>query len=292
MTTKSNVKIYNKGLEFNYFMSYTTPDTVLGSSRANKLADIAISAGNYENIKLITTYKLHALGLSVRAFNILMKYNISNVEDLTRYSWENLIKLKKLGQITLQEIICTMQVLGFKYIDASSTPHYCGTEVSCQQTPQTNNSVQNLQPSNSSTNNTDVTIDDVPEKYKKYVAKGIAEEVKAEMSTLNTSTTHSLINKLIQTKQQSNALIYNGTQLPKVKLKNTHKHIPVPPMVKIKAILSSVQSNISLIYDLNQSFIITHQDYLCDSVFNSYLSSQEKRELLRFIEEQCNVFNK
>lgn len=283
---KKIAKYKDKEYQFDSFMNFFVP--CLSPLTLKQLQKLVSDAGNCENLKQLSIYKLC---LSVRSFNILRYAEIATIGDLVNCTWWDLYRLKNCGKKSLQEIIGTMALLGFEYIDAISTPQYIGHVVSYQ-TPQTNSS-QNMQSNNLSTSNTnEATIDDVPEKYKKYVVKGIAKEVKDELqnSTIEDSITTRLISKLIENEQQNSVLLYNKPQLTKVKVENTTHNIP--GKVKIRKVLHSLNENVSLIFDLEQDFIIAHQDYLCDIVFNSNLLSPKKRELIRFIEGQCNTFNK
>jgi len=278
-------KYKDKEYQFKSFMRFYSANSI--ENDLSHIQNLVLVAGNYKNLEQTSIMKLY---LSARSNNILLRNHISTVGDLSKCSWWTLCNFRNCGTKSLQEIVAAMIMLGFNYVDATSKPVYIGNQA-CYQVPQTGNSIQNIQSNNIPTNNvTEATIDDVPEKYKKYVAKGIAEEVKDTLqnTTFNQLITTRLINKLIENKQQSNVLIYNKSQLPKVKVTKNN----INTKIKIRRILQSLKENVVLIYDLKQDFIVAHQDYLCDIVFNSNLSLKCKRQLLRFIEEQCNTFNK
>ncbi len=61
--------------------------------------------GNYLPVKFDTTTSVACLGLSTRATNALLNVGINTFEELDKLSYEELLKIPKLGQVTAAEII-------------------------------------------------------------------------------------------------------------------------------------------------------------------------------------------
>ncbi len=69
-----------------------------------------MGAGSPANSTLLTT--IEELDLSVRAYNCLKKANINTVEDLIKYTPQELVKIRNLGKKTLKEIESKLDNLG------------------------------------------------------------------------------------------------------------------------------------------------------------------------------------
>lgn len=59
------------------------------------------------------------LDLTVRSFNCLKRAGINNVEDLTKKTEEDMMKVRNLGRKSLEEVCNKMQELGLKFSDSN-----------------------------------------------------------------------------------------------------------------------------------------------------------------------------
>ncbi len=57
------------------------------------------------------------MDLSVRSYNCLKRANIHNVEDLTKKTEEDMLKVRNLGKKSLDEVIAKLNSYGFKFQD-------------------------------------------------------------------------------------------------------------------------------------------------------------------------------
>jgi DNA-directed RNA polymerase subunit alpha len=59
------------------------------------------------------------LDLTVRSFNCLKRAGINNVEDLTKKTEDDMMKVRNLGRKSLEEVCKKMEELGLKFSDSN-----------------------------------------------------------------------------------------------------------------------------------------------------------------------------
>jgi DNA-directed RNA polymerase subunit alpha len=81
----------------------------LVESMANQ--SLLVSSKEDKQIKLLEM-SIEDMDLSVRSYNCLKRANINTVEDLTKKSEEDMLKVRNLGRKSLDEVIQKLQSYG------------------------------------------------------------------------------------------------------------------------------------------------------------------------------------
>ena len=68
-----------------------------------------------ENMYDIKNVPISELDLSVKAYNCLKRAGIDTIEDLTRKTPTDMMRIRSLGRKTLEEIICKMNSKGLEF---------------------------------------------------------------------------------------------------------------------------------------------------------------------------------
>lgn len=55
------------------------------------------------------------MNISVRLYAILRKHGIENIEDMSNYTSDNIIRWKDIGRRTLEELLSTMKSNSVKF---------------------------------------------------------------------------------------------------------------------------------------------------------------------------------
>ena len=58
------------------------------------------------------------MDLSVRSYNCLKRANIHTIEDLTKKSEDDMLKVRNLGRKSLDEVISNLHSYGFDFKDS------------------------------------------------------------------------------------------------------------------------------------------------------------------------------
>jgi DNA-directed RNA polymerase subunit alpha len=82
---------------FRYFVDFGNVSTVTGSGNGGRGKDSA-------RLRSQLGRPIDDLGLSVRSINSLKNFNISTLGDLVRYTEEELLRVKNVGEKALSEI--------------------------------------------------------------------------------------------------------------------------------------------------------------------------------------------
>lgn len=59
--------------------------------------------------------KITEMNISVRLYIILHKHGIENIEDMSNYTPDNVIRWKNIGRRSLEELLSTMKSNGIKF---------------------------------------------------------------------------------------------------------------------------------------------------------------------------------
>lgn len=59
--------------------------------------------------------KITEMNISVRLYIILHKHGIENIEDMSNYTPDNVIRWKDIGRRSLEELLSTMKSNGIKF---------------------------------------------------------------------------------------------------------------------------------------------------------------------------------
>ena len=57
---------------------------------------------------------LDELGLSVKTYNCLRRAGVSTIDDLTRMTKDDMMRVRNLGRRSLEEIIGKMELMGYE----------------------------------------------------------------------------------------------------------------------------------------------------------------------------------
>ena len=78
--------------------------------------DVLISP-QQDNLQTILTMNIEDMDLSVRSYNCLKRANIHTVEDLTKKTEDDMLKVRNLGRKSLDEVINKLTSYGLKLKD-------------------------------------------------------------------------------------------------------------------------------------------------------------------------------
>ena len=73
--------------------------------------DILVSQDN-DKAQKVLEMSVEDLDLSVRSYNCLKRANIHTVEDLTRRTEDDMLKVRNLGRKSLEEVVKKLEDLG------------------------------------------------------------------------------------------------------------------------------------------------------------------------------------
>ena len=73
--------------------------------------DILVSNEKDEPVKVMEM-SIEDMDLSVRSYNCLKRANINTIEDLTRKSKDDMLKVRNLGLKSLEEVINKLESMG------------------------------------------------------------------------------------------------------------------------------------------------------------------------------------
>ncbi len=59
--------------------------------------------------------KIAEMNISVRLYTILHKHGIENIEDMSNYTPDDIIRWKDIGRRSLEELLSTMKNRGVKF---------------------------------------------------------------------------------------------------------------------------------------------------------------------------------
>ena len=59
--------------------------------------------------------KIAEMNISARLYTILHKHGIENIEDMSNYTPDDIIRWKDIGRRTLEELLSTMKSNGIKF---------------------------------------------------------------------------------------------------------------------------------------------------------------------------------
>lgn len=104
ISAKDVLSLAAKALEDHIKMFVSLSDTFAG-------LDILVSSEK-ENEKKILEMNIESMDLSVRSYNCLKRANIHTVEDLTKKSEEDMLKVRNLGRKSLDEVISKLRGYG------------------------------------------------------------------------------------------------------------------------------------------------------------------------------------
>ena len=114
-----------------------------------------------------------------------------------------------------------------------------------------------------------INFNEVPEKYRKYVAIGIGEEVRQQMSK-SLRTNRSIIRNLISNQNYK----LNNNNLPKIAIPLTYEDI----LDYVKG-----TNDINAIFDLEDRFIVEYYTKMLETIMYSTCSLEQKIEAINYV---------